>query len=575
MVAMAFKENISAKQSKQLQRELMMSTLRSLLDEEHLDLRGHHLYLNGKRLVYLAAHLQWHPLPQEQDAQRGMVDGWTLHLMHTDLPVFHQTRPSHAVAAWVFDFLEQLRVETRVSPLHQGMTHNLDANFERWSSGFVESGLLESQVGILLFSIVHMVRSRLSSQPLPEGVEDQIEATRMWLAPLMGKALLGLRQNRQSQEDFAQHANEIATLAAEHIDEWLEDEVSQTPTNNRAVFQLLVDSEFQIDASMPVAELGNAKSVSTELEDYHVFTRTFDEERDAATLVRSALLNEYRQELDSEFLQSGLSVRRIAQRLCQRFALPREPHYQYGEEAGRLDGRRLMQLIASPTENRVFYTRPNQPKPNAELAILVDCSGSMRQHIKSVTLFIDVLVRATQLAHIPSQVLGFTTREWNGGRAYKEWMKQGKPKHPGRLNDVRHLIFKETTDTWAQSKGQIAALLKQDLFKEGVDGEAVAWASQRLLESSATHKLLLVISDGCPMDTATQLTNGEDYLTHHLCRVIQNMSKRGITTMGVGVGLDLSALYPHHIAVEPDQDFHTQTLLNVVDRLADAATHSR
>ncbi|EGU60207.1 cobaltochelatase CobT subunit, partial [Vibrio nigripulchritudo ATCC 27043] len=165
--------------------------------------------------------------------------------------------------------------------------------------------------------------------------------------------------------------------------------------------------------------------------------------------------------------------------------------------------------------------------------------------------------------------------EWNGGRAYKEWMKQGKPKYPGRLNDVRHLIFKETADTWAQSKGQIAALLKQDLFKEGVDGEAVAWASQRLIESSATHKLLLVISDGCPMDTATQLANGEDYLTHHLCRVIENMSKRGITTMGLGVGLDLSALYPHHIAVEPDQDFHTQTLLNVVDRLADAATHSR
>ena len=166
-------------------------------------------------------------------------------------------------------------------------------------------------------------------------------------------------------------------------------------------------------------------------------------------------------------------------------------------------------------------------------------------------MLIDTMVKALGHAGISSEVLGFTTNSWNGGKAYTDWLKQRKPDSPGRLNESCHLIFKPAESHWRHTRKDIAALLKADLFKEGIDGEALLWACKRLTQREEPRKLLFVISDGCPMDTATNLANDKYYLDNHLKQVVaQYHANREVEIIGLGVGLDLSPYYRKSLALD-------------------------
>jgi cobaltochelatase CobT len=168
----------------------------------------------------------------------------------------------------------------------------------------------------------------------------------------------------------------------------------------------------------------------------------------------------------------------------------------------------------------------------------------MKQHAEAVALLVDVLVRALDRAGIASEVLGFTTGAWNGGRAQRDWQRSGRPPHPGRLNELCHLVFKDADTPWSRARTDIAALLKADLYREGIDGEAVAWACGRLRATGAQRRVLVVVSDGSPMDRATELANDEHYLGQHLREVVDAVERRGdAQVLGLGVGLDLSPYY--------------------------------
>ncbi|WP_104403189.1 cobaltochelatase CobT-related protein [Vibrio penaeicida] len=575
------KQAISQKQRNQQNREHLLATLRSLSGYSDIELKGDRLFQRSQPLVTLAPHLQLrdfgsvmhleqeHALEDERAIQRGLVDGWVAHLTNTNQVDFLASRPTHQMACWVFDALEQLRVESLISKEFEGMSVNIEMHFEHWSRQYEKAGLLESQVGILLFTLLQMARSRVQSLPIPEIIEEQIESTRMALAPLIGTPLSKLKRSANNQLEYAKFANDIAQVIADLIDSTLEDEgANQPPTRNRIAFDLLVENDGEIECELPVAQAGASTSVEGRALGYQAFTTDYDEERFAASLVRAALLAEFREDLDKQWMQSGMSIRKVAQRMKERFSTPCEPQYQFGEESGLIDGRRLSQIVTSHNEKRVFYTHPQMLKPDMQLTILIDCSGSMRNSIRSVALMVDVLVRAAQLSGIKTEVLGFTTRSWNGGRAQQDWLKARKPKLPGRLNELRHLIFKSASDNWVKSKRQIAAMMKHDLFKEGIDGEAILWAQKRLSNSECQKKALLVISDGCPMDTATQLANDDAYLARHLSYAIAQCEQEGALVTGMGIGLDLSAFYTHHLAVDLDQDTNTKTLFNLIDKIA-------
>jgi cobaltochelatase CobT len=178
------------------------------------------------------------------------------------------------------------------------------------------------------------------------------------------------------------------------------------------------------------------------------------------------------------------------------------------------------------------------------VSFLVDCSGSMKEHAGTLAVLLDVFARAFEMAGVPIEVLGFTTGAWNGGRALRAWKQAGRPAHPGRLNERLHLVFKAFDTPWRRARPALAALLKEDLFREGVDGEAVDWASLRLGTRDERRKVLLVVSDGSPMDTATALANDAHYLDQHLRDVVACLEDSGaIEIIGLGVGLDLSPFY--------------------------------
>ena len=199
----------------------------------------------------------------------------------------------------------------------------------------------------------------------------------------------------------------------------------------------------------------------------------------------------------------------------------------------------------------MFRVERQEPVADCVVSFLIDCSGSMKQHMESVAMVVDVFVRALEQAGMASEVLGFTTGAWNGGRARRDWQRTGRPLHPGRLNEVCHMVFKDADTPWRRARRDMAALLKADLFREGIDGEAVDWACNRLGARCEARRLLVVLSDGCPMDSATQLANDPYYLDHHLRDVVARREAGGAVRIhGLGVGLDLSPYYRRSHALD-------------------------
>jgi cobaltochelatase CobT len=269
-----------------------------------------------------------------------------------------------------------------------------------------------------------------------------------------------------------------------------------------------------------------------------------------------------------------INLPRLVRVLQALLTAPESDDWKSAQEEGHIDGRRLGQLVASPTERRLFRTERTTLVCDSLVTFLVDCSGSMRRHQEAVAIMLDVFVRALDLAGVSSEVLGFTTRAWNGGRAMRDWRRRGRPDRPGRLNEVRHLVFKDADTPWRKARPALAAFFKDDLYREGVDGEAVAWAASRMKSRPEPRRLLVVVSDGSPMDSATHLVNDADYLDRHLREVIAQEDAEGaVQVLGLGVGLDLSPFYPRRHALDLGEGFERRVLAEVCMLRASGVRH--
>ncbi len=534
---------------------LCAATLRALTGQAQLHFRGRQLYRADYRLPSFAPHL--HPQTQTDDARsfRGAADGVALRLLYSDSALHHRMQPALPLARMVFDLLEQFRCASLVPDHLPGVRSNMLHRFDAWSLAFVRARLQESAQGILLLTVAQICHSRVTAEPVNESLTDLIEATRFGLAPRIGAALAGLRRSRASQADYAEHALHIATIVAALVAS--EKEARAAPRQDipeeddeDAWLQLWVDFESSEEGGFAVADAGRESSDAIH-EPYRAFTTAYDKEVRAVGLVRAELLQTYRDNLDQHIAEAGISVALLARQLQALLAEPHNDDWDSGQESGRIDGRRLAQLIASPTERRLFRTEHQEPLAHCAVAFLVDCSGSMKQHMPALTVMIDLLVRAMELAGISSQVLGYTTGAWNGGRALRDWRKAGKPQDPGRLNELCHIVFKDNETPWRRARRDIAALLKPDIFRECIDGEALRWANQRLEQVTAERKILIVVSDGSPMDSATVLANDPHYLDRDLQTAATQIEKaRRIRLIGVGLGLDMSPFYQRSLVID-------------------------
>ena len=533
--------------------ELCAGAIRALSGVAAIRYRGRRLHDGHRPLPIHAAHLQPDAALQDLPSLRGAADSVALRLLHTDARLHRSLCPAEPVARLVFELLEQLRVETLVPEQHAGVIANLRHRFTAWSHAFYDSGLAEGASGLLLYSVFQMCWSRLTARPVLEKTEDVIEATRWSLTSQLGGDLAGLRRHRADQAAYARHA-----LAIAHAVDALLKETQAARDGSQddggdakaqAAFKLLLDFDSDNDNVPDAAPLGESRAFSDGDGAYRAYCTAYDREDKAGELVRRALLLEYRERMDERIASLGINTARLARRLTQLLAVPRRDGWSFGEEEGYIDGRRLAQLISSPSERRLFRKEQFLPHADCLVTFLVDCSGSMKTHAESVAVLLDILLRALDQAGVTTELLGFTTGAWNGGRVKRDWMRARSPAQPGRLNELVHMVFKDGETSWRRARPDIAALLKADLYREGVDGEAVDWACQRMLARPERRRILLVVSDGCPMDTATNLANDEFYLAQHLKQVVARREAQGaVEIRGLGLGLDLGAYYSRSLA---------------------------
>ena len=556
--------------------ELSAASIRALSGEPDLHYRGGRLHRGESAVPANAPHLRTQIEDDDFGSFRGAADGLALRVAHSDSALHESLAPDGDVQTLVFEMLEQFRVESVVNPRLRGVVANLRHRHQTWSQSFYESGLTETTQGMLLYTVAQICRSKVTGEPVVEETEDMLEYTRFALAPLIGTELSGLRRRRTDQRAYAALARSIAEkvagMLAVAVAEQL-DSADDVHRGSRNGFSLFVGNEGDDRRHVGTAPHGSSPVLAGAEQGYHVFTREYDRELTMAQLVRPSQLLEYRERLDDQVDRAGVNVRHIGSQLRHVLTEPDHEGWDADREEGLVDGRSLTRLITSPTDHRLFRSSRVEPVPDCIVSILLDCSGSMRRHHESVGVVVDILARALDLADIGSEILGFTTGAWNGGRAMRDWKQAGQPTHPGRLNERLHLTLKDADTSWRRARPSIAGLLRQDLYREAIDGEAVAWACTRLRGRPESRRILLVISDGSPMDGATNLANDPHYLGEHLRRVdAAEKSAGSVSVCGLGVGLDLSPYYAHNHVIDLDRGVQSAMFGEILALLAAAGT---
>ncbi len=483
-----------------------------MADDPAADLRGNRVDVGGRPVGLAVPHLAGDISAMELEWRRGVVDSMGLRLRHSDQALHRRLAPSEPLERIVFDIAEQFRCEALAPATWRGSCDNRDRAFERWNETAQSDRLTETGVGLLIFTITQMLRQRLLRRPTTEQVDDLIETTRGNLSRLVGHALVRLPPLVGDQAAFAVPAREMARLVAEMAG----DAAAQVKAGDDERARLLIPLDWDaIDYDISAA--AQPAVTAAEPNHYRIFTTAHDQEVAGDRLYRSAMLRSSRARLEQLKTAQAVSVARLALHLQALFATSSDDRWLSGFDDGRLDTSRLARLIATPIDPPIHRRPVARPAADAVVTLLVDTSGSMKvQRYESLAVLVDTLAQALEMAGVSSEVLGFTTSSWSGGRSLADWRTAGRPDHPGRLADVTHIVYKSAEQSWRQARFGLAAMVRTDHYREGVDGEAVAWAAGRLLVRPERRRVLVLVSDGRPMETATTRVNGDGYLLDHL-----------------------------------------------------------
>jgi cobaltochelatase CobT len=561
--------------------ELCGATIRAVSGEKNFRFRGRRPEINGQSSGIRAPHLQPDLTKDDYQSFRGAADGIALRLKHSNIELHQQLNPESAVGQVIFELLEQLRVESLVSQDHPGAKANLNHRYQQWCSDFSHSEMIENQVGLLVYTIAQVVWARLNRHAVSEATEDLIEPQRMMLAPHIGGYLLGMRNNPNNQQLFADNAlgivtfiDEIVTAMADSKEEKDQDSKEKIE-KAMAGFSLILYPEANPDAQSPGNSKPNYKNeynkLVEQLASYKIFSTANDRIIDAEKLILPHQSKKLRAEQDKLIAGQGVNVPRLARDWTKILAAPRRDGWNFGEEEGYIDARRLTKLVTSPDFRQLFKNERHQPHNNCLVTFLIDNSGSMKEHISSIAMLVELMTKSLELAGASTEILGFTTRSWQGGKAFKQWRGRGALPNPGRLAELEHIIYKDAATPLKRARHNIVALLKSELFREGIDGEALLWAAARMHQRPEPRRILIVLSDGCPMETATNQANEPGYLDSHLRQVCAMLEARAdIELYALGFGLDLSSYYRHSLALDLPQTLENGVFKEILQMIQKA-----
>ena len=300
---------------------------------------------------------------------------------------------------------------------------------------------------------------------------------------------------------------------------------------------------------------------------YKVYTRNFDEEIKAEDLCSPEELKRLRKHLDQLMGPSKTTISKLAHRL-QRFLMAQQNRsWEFNKEEGMLDSARLHKIITDPLTPLTYKIEKDTEFRDTSVSLLVDSSGSMRGRSMTVAaICADIISTTLERCNVKTEVLGFTTKQWKGGESRKLWMENGKPENPGRLNDIRHIIFKSADTPWRRGQKNFGLMLREGLLKENVDGEALIWAHDRLARRTEQRKILMVISDGAPVDDSTLSTNPTNFLDLHLRQVIHSIeTKSDINLIAIGIGHDVNRYYKNAVTIHRAEELGGAMLEQLTD----------
>jgi len=323
--------------------------------------------------------------------------------------------------------------------------------------------------------------------------------------------------------------------------------------NEYSMGEQLVDTDSEEQSSENVNQKMNLDLID---KNYKIFTNQFDEIAKAETLETAEEISKLRNNLDQQLVSFQDLITKLANKLQRKLLAKQNRSWEFDLEEGLLDSSKLTRVIMDPYHSLSFKKEKDLDFKDTVVTLLIDNSGSMRgRPITIAALCADILSRTLERCSVKVEILGFTTKNWKGGKSREHWNNNNKPKKPGRLNDLRHIIYKNADTQWRQSKKNLGLMLKEGLLKENIDGEAISWAFHRLKKRKEERKILMVISDGAPVDDSTLSVNSGDYLEKHLKKMVKFIeNKTDIEILAIGIGHDVSRYYTKAIKITDVQE---------------------
>ncbi len=526
---------------------------------------------------------------------RGLADQMALWVAHHDSTVHARSKPKSPDGARIYDALEQVRVEAIGANALIGVRDNLSAVWEQVAQrkGLANAG--DPANPPMADIVALMVRERLTGQPPPTAARALVDAFRGEIESKAGADLDRLTGAIEDQKTFGRIAravvrdlemsDELTDPADDDADdEQSEDGEAESPSEGEGEGEEQSPQSASMDDSdQRQAETDATDSEFTETDDqtaepsddeldanegdrparpdvkdhgrpepaYKVFTTQYDEVVAAEDLCEPDELTRLRAYLDQQLANLSNVVSRLANRLQRKLLAQQNRSWSFDLEEGMLDVARLTRVIVDPTAPLSFKQEEDTEFRDTVVSLLIDNSGSMRgRPIMVAAVCADILARTLERCGVKAEILGFTTRAWKGGAARDEWLKAGKPPTPGRLNDLRHIIYKSADAPWRRARKNLGLMMREGLLKENIDGEALMWAHQRLLGRSEARRILMVISDGAPVDDSTLSVNSGHYLERHLRRVIAEIEgKSPVELIAIGIGHDVTRYYRRAVTI--------------------------
>ena len=535
-------------------------------------------------------------LPPDQVAEaRGFADAAALMLRYHDDDVHALGRPTEAIARSAFDAVEKARVEALGARRYAGVKENLaEALDHRLKSDPISKARNRDEVP-LASAIALMVRERLTGQAVPERAEAGVDLVRDWIEEKGGADLDALEMLLDDQRGFA----ELTTRLLEDLDlidgdmqpedadeggeedEGEDEEEGDTDESDEGDAGAESQADARAEQSDEEGDEGDGDSLDDEFSDmdgdpmdegeegmlpvrpnrpfseltpefnYHAYTTQYDEMIAATELCDDEELTRLRAYLDQQLVHLQGAVTKLANRLQRRLMAQQLRSWDFDQEEGLLDAARLSRVVVNPAHSLSYKIETDTEFRDTVVTLLIDNSGSMRgRPISIAAISADIMARTLERVGVKTEILGFTTRAWKGGQAREQWLADGRPAHPGRLNDLRHIIYKQADEPWRRARKSLGLMMREGLLKENIDGEALLWAHQRLIARPEERRILMVISDGAPVDDSTLSVNSGSYLEKHLRQVIAWIENRSpVELVAIGIGHDVTRYYERAVTI--------------------------